>query len=127
MPTTTTTTTIIREDLPDDYKEMLDTESHHQHEIVMIDGVFRWKENEDVINILEKISLNHLCPLLCVLGHGKNSEVYRKLYRDMGYSLSGYWDIFYWDVNNPECDEYQPGRSVSLQALFALRKSSVRY
>jgi hypothetical protein len=41
-------------------------------------------------------------------GYTKNSEIYRKLYRDMGYSLSGYWEVFYWDVNNEKVDEYNP-------------------
>lgn len=35
--------------------------------------------------------------------NGKNSEVYRKLYRDMGYSLYGYWEI-----NNEDAGEYIP-------------------
>lgn len=104
---------VDRNDVPDDYKEMLITESHHQHKIVRIDGVLRWEENPDVNYFLESLSLNDLCPLLSVLGFGKNSEVYRKLYRDMGYSLSGYWEVFYWDVNNEDCDEYiQPTEGV---------------
>ena len=98
---------IARNDVPDDYKEMLQKEAHHQHEIIEINGVIRWKENADVRRILQRVSLNDLCPLLDVLGYGKNSEVYRKLYRDMGYSLSGYWEVFYWDMNNEECDEYR--------------------
>jgi len=40
------------------------------------------------------------------MGLTKNSEPVRKLYRDMGYSLSGYWEIFYWDVNNEEAEDY---------------------
>ena len=98
---------IDRDKLPDDYSEMMKTESHHDHEIVDVNGVIRWKENPSVNAWLEEISLNDLCPLLCDIGYGKNSEVYRKLYRDMGYSLSGYWEIFYWDWNNEDCEEYQ--------------------
>jgi hypothetical protein len=41
------------------------------------------------------------------MGYDKNSEVYRKLYRDIGYSLEGYWEIFYWEVNNPIASEYK--------------------
>jgi hypothetical protein len=101
---------VNRADLPEDYLEMMPTESHHSDEIVIDDGVIRWKKDPTVTALLERISLNDLCPLLDVLGHGKNSEVYRKLYRDMGYSLSGYWEIFYWDMNNEDCEEYkQPG------------------
>jgi hypothetical protein len=24
----------------------------------------------------------------------------------MGYSLSGYWEIFYWEVNNEDAEDY---------------------
>jgi hypothetical protein len=92
-----------------DFRLILDTETHHDHEIYEDDnGTLRWKENPSVNKILSKISLNDLCPLLSILGYGKNSEVYRKLYRDMGYSLFGYWEIFYWDLNNEEANEYKP-------------------
>lgn len=103
-------TVIDRKDIHNKlYKEMLETESHHQHEIVMEKGgILRWKENPEVRFYLNAISLNDLCSLLETLGYGKNSEVYRKLYRDMGYSLFGYWEIFYWDMNNPEADKYRP-------------------
>ena len=91
------------------YQEIFKKESHHNHEIIETeDGVFRWKANPDVEHFLKNISLNDLCPLLNCLGYGKNSEVYRKLYRDMGYSLSGYWEIFYWDLNNEDADSYEP-------------------
>ena len=100
--------TTKRSELHEDYTEMMKTESHHDHVIVNINGMDRWKENEIVDRITtEAISLNDLCPLLCELGFGKNSEVYRKLYRDMGYSLRGYYEIFYWDMNNDELDEYK--------------------
>jgi hypothetical protein len=96
------------DELSEDYSEIIKTEEHHDHEIIRdAHGILRWKENKDVKTHLENISLNDLCPLLTCMGYGKNSEVYRKLYRDMGYSLSGYWEIFYWEVNNDEADEYQ--------------------
>lgn len=70
--------------------------------------MIRWKENPNVTKILSLISLNDLIPLLYELGYDKNSEIYRKLYRDMGYSLSGYWEIFYWEMNNEYANDYQP-------------------
>lgn len=93
-----------------DFKRMFKTERHHKHPIIIgADGRPRWKENPDVRYLIdEKISLNDLCPLLCILGYDKNSEVYRELYRQMGYSLFGYWEIFYWEVNNPNAADYQP-------------------
>jgi hypothetical protein len=42
------------------------------------------------------------------MGLTKNSEEVRKLYRDMCYSLSGYWEIFYWDMNNEDARKYKP-------------------
>ena len=92
-----------------EYEEMLKTEQHHGHEIVVIDGVLRWKENPLISHLVDNtLNLNDLLRLLNTMGYDKNSEVYRKLYRNMGYSLSGYWEIFYWELNNPDCHLYQP-------------------
>lgn len=91
------------------FREILDIETHHNHEIIRDkEGVLRWKKNKAIAKYLKKISLNDLCPLLRALGYGKNSEVYRQLYRDMGYSLFGYWEIFYWKANNEEAKNYRP-------------------
>lgn len=104
--------TVKRENVPNDYREMMDKESHHDHEIIKDEhGTIRWKKDDNVCGLLDRISLNDLVPLLQLLGYGKNSEVYRKLYRSMGYSLNGYWEIFYWDANNPEAAEYVPNKS----------------
>jgi len=103
---------VKREDLPEDYTEMMAAETHHDHEIVLVGDVIRWKENPIVNALLKELSLNFLCPLLGELGYGKNSEVYRKLYRDMGYSLSGYWEVFYWDWNNEDCAEYKQPKGI---------------
>lgn len=93
---------INRNDIHDDlYREILDKEIHHDHEIVVIDGVFRWKEYPN--NITEDI-----WEFIDNCNYDKNSEKYRKYYRDLGYSLSGYWEVFYWEVNNPDADSYNP-------------------
>lgn len=92
-----------------EYRLILDTETHHDHEIIEDeDGTLRWKPNLNVCKIKERLSLNNIIPLFYYLGYGKNSEIYRKLYRDIGYSLFGYWEIFYWNVNNEEANEYKP-------------------
>lgn len=91
------------------FRLILDTETHHDHEIIKDeDGTLRWKPNLDVCKIKESLSMNKIVPLFCHLGYGKNSEIYRKLYRDIGYTLFGYWEIFYWEFNNKEADEYKP-------------------
>ena len=105
--------TVSRQDVlalgSDEYNAVLLSETHHDHEIIEDGaGVLRWKENHVASRVLSRINLNDLVVLLRTLGYGKNSEVYRKLYRDMGYSLSGYFEIFYWDVNNPDYLDYKP-------------------
>ena len=70
----------------------------------MVNGIIRWKENEN----LRSIDINKVIEIFYELGYDKNSEVYRKFYRDLGYSLSGYWEVFYWEVNNEDQNEYRP-------------------
>lgn len=103
-------TEVNRADITDEYyREILDKETHHDHAIITdAQGTLRWKENPNVNLLVKKVNLNHLIFLLIELGYDKNSEVYRKLYRDMGYSLSGYWEVFYWDANNDAADKYRP-------------------
>lgn len=99
---------VERKDLPEDYEEMMATEAHHDHVIIKDEhGTLRWKKNERVEALAMK-DLNTTVQLFMSLGHGKNSEIWRKMYREMGYSLSGYWEIFYWDMNNPDVDKYRP-------------------
>jgi hypothetical protein len=100
---------VPREALPEEYQEMMATEAHHNHPIIRDpQGTLRWMPDPEVEAALLPLSLNDLVPLLHALGHGKNSEVYRHLYRCMGYSLFGYWEVFYWEVNNPEVVAYKP-------------------
>ena len=116
---------INRQDINiDDYKEIFEKESHHDHKIIKDEhGTLRWKENKTVRAYLKNISLNDLCPLLDTMGFGKNTEVYRKLYRDMGYSLSGYWEIFYWEVNNEEASEYREEDTSGLVDSFDAKQA----
>lgn len=104
---------LARNDLPDDYAEMMKTEQHHDHKIVMVNDVIRWEENEGVREIVDMCNLNHMIADMMDKGIGKNDEAYRRLYRNMGYSLSGYWEIFYGAMNNDEADEYKPPAKAS--------------
>jgi len=92
-----------------DYAKMLECEDHHDHKIIEdTHGVWRWERVLKVDKIVTgKLDLNYLVLILEYMGFDKNSEVQRKLYRDMGYSLSGYYDVFYWDVNNDKADKYR--------------------
>lgn len=99
--------TISRDDILDiHYMEMFKKESHHDHKIILDNGIFRWKENDHIVSILKTFPLNDIIVLFNELGIHKNHEVYRKLYRDIGYSLFGYWEVFYWEVNNPHAKDY---------------------
>jgi hypothetical protein len=114
--------------ISDDYKEVLDKETHHNHEIIEDEqGTLRWKEDEQVSRLVDKLNLNDLWALFYSMGIDKNSEHFRKLYRDMGYSLYGYWEIFYWEVNNEDAEDYNPNlKSVDLQALADKNSYEVR-
>jgi len=132
-----------------DYKEIMYTETHHNHKLVMVDDVLRWEEDiaavenafikafnfdkavailfeyslidefqkeslisnrniEELKPFASKIDLNQIAMLFNSIGVFKNHELYRELYRNLGYSLSGYWEIFYWDANNDEAASYVP-------------------
>jgi len=51
--------------------------------------------------------MNNVVNFMYSIGLTKNSEEYRKLYRDIGYSLYGYWEIFYWEMNNEDASDYR--------------------
>lgn len=99
--------TISRDSIKEEvYREILDVETHHSHEIIDDGGVFRWKKNEHVRDLANKIGINDIVDLFYSMGYSKNSEVFRKFYRDIGSSLYAYWEVFYWEVNNEESEEY---------------------
>ena len=100
--------TVPRESLPAYYAEMMKTEQHHNHEIVKSNDVFRWKMNDGVDEVVDMCDLNKMILSMKEKGIGKNDEKYRRLYRNMGYSLKGYWEVFYWHMNNDKADEYKP-------------------
>jgi hypothetical protein len=94
----------------DEYRKIMDSETHHNHEIILDEnGVIRWKPDEFIDFAFDNdiLDLNTVIPLMCRRGNGKNSEMYRKLYRDLGYSLSGYWEVFYWNWNNENAHLYK--------------------
>ncbi len=102
-------------DLPSDYDEMMKTESHHDHEIIIdSSGTIRWKEDPFIRQLTKDCSLNDICMGFHSNGNGKNTESYRELYRKMGYSLSGYWEVFYWDMNNEDADDYMQPKKDNL-------------
>lgn len=88
------------------FQKMLRTETHHTHEIIQSkNGVLRWKDNidendiESESKILRDIESNQ---------DDFYSESMRELYRDLGYSLCGYWKMFYGMVDDENEDGYVP-------------------
>ena len=101
--------TVKREDIDiEDFQEIFAAESHHDHEVIEDEhGTLRWKRNDQVDKLVTEMNLNNIWALFYHMGLNKNSEEVRKIYRDMGYSLNGYWEIFYWEVNNELASEYR--------------------
>lgn len=94
--------------LSEEYSIILNREKHN-HPLIKVDGVIRWK-HDPLINYLKKMNNNKIYTLnlnnLFALGASKNDPMVRELYRKIGYSLYGYWEVFYWCVNNELADEY---------------------
>ncbi len=90
----------------DNYDLILDSE-HHEHELIKDEhGTIRWLENPVIRGMVDAIGLNEVVEGLYANGFNKNSELYRAIYRGLGYSLSGYWEVFYWKANNDNADTY---------------------
>jgi hypothetical protein len=43
---------------------------------------------------------------LFMAGADKNDPRIRELYKHIGYSLYGFWEVFYWEVNNDRGYQY---------------------
>ena len=70
------------------------------HKIVEVDGIRRWEQT------LAAYDLNTRVADMLSRGITKNDEEWRNLYRSIGYSLSAYWEVFYWEMNNEIASEY---------------------
>lgn len=89
-------------------KKILQKEKNHNHRIYIDKfGKLRWEEDDEILKIYNKIQMNDIIIFLRKNNIDKSSDIYRALYRSIGYSIYGYWEIFYWDMNNPECDDYK--------------------
>lgn len=103
---------VSRNKLPPDYEEMMKTEAHHNHKIIEDKhGTLRWEADPFIYKLTNDCSLNDIVIGFHSKGNNKNTETYRELYRRMGYSLSGYWEVFYWEVNNEDACSYNPPKA----------------
>lgn len=89
-----------------DYIGIILSREKHEHPVVQDkDGTLRWKA-DPVIDLLFKYSAVDLNKFF-ENGAQKNDPLVRLFYRQMGYSLFGYWEIFHWEVNNQDADLYK--------------------
>ena len=92
------------------WEEIKKTERHHNHNLAMReDGVLCWEKT-----ITDYGDINKKWEEWAKKGLNKNSEEIREYYRGIGYSIYGYWEIFYWEVNNPEANEYDPYKRIGV-------------
>lgn len=92
--------------LEDIYAEVLETEELG-HELYVSDhGTIRWVANpEKEQEIMDEFGARDL-NVLFMKGANKNDPRIRELYKHIGYSLFGFWEIFYWEVNNELAYKY---------------------
>ena len=117
---------INRCDLHPSYKPMMKLESHHDHVIEDVGGKPRWRENPEVAELVDRVGLNDIITLFIMLGNDKNSEIWRQLYRDIGYSLDGYYSVFYWSLNNEDAHLYKQPKVKRVKLSITLKKLAIK-
>lgn len=89
-----------------EYAEVLETEELGHELRVDEYGTIRWVANpvkeQRMMDMFDAKDLNDLF----MKGADKNDPRIRELYKHMGYSLFGFWEIFYWEVNNEIAYQY---------------------
>lgn len=90
----------------EEYAEVLETEELG-HELYVSDhGTIRWVANPEMEQkIMDEFGARDLNDLF-MKGADKNDPRIRELYKHIGYSLFGFWEIFYWEVNNELAYQY---------------------
>ena len=93
--------------IADTYELVLSREEKDGHEIIIDKhDTLRWVEHpvraQEIMNSFRAKDMNELFHN----GADKNDPIIRELYKCIGYSLSGFWEIFYWEVNNERANEY---------------------
>lgn len=102
----------------EDYKKVLLCEQlgHPLH--IDKNGTLRWAAKpEREKEIMESIGAKDLDDVYTIYYDqyspqfdvpAKNNDLIRELYKCRGYSLSGFWEVFYWDWNNEHADKARP-------------------
>ena len=79
------------------YKELIDIAKIFHHEVIEdYHGTWRWKENFLIRKVTDLSSFDYNAMAVSILGNKKEFtlEEYMKLYMQIGYSLSGFIDVF---------------------------------
>lgn len=88
------------------YAEVLETEELGHGLYVDEHDTIRWVENplreQEIMDEFSASDLNDLY----IKGAEKNDPLVRELYKNIGYSLFGFWEIFYWRLNNSKAHLY---------------------
>jgi len=90
-----------------DYELVLSREEKDGHELYIDEhDTLRWVEHpiraQEIMDSFRAKDMNELF----MNGADKNDPIVRELYKCIGYSLCGFWEIFYWEVNNERANEY---------------------
>lgn len=117
--------------LDDDYRRGLEVDGH-DHELIIDDrGTIRWKANP----VIRKLVRDKIIDLNAVWDNAyevygekaKNTWVMRNFYRQLGYSLFGYWEIFFWEANNEWSFEWGAEYTVDLTMAGSDEHCSKQY
>jgi hypothetical protein len=107
---------VPREEITDTrFGEIFKTEPHVRHRVVRYadSNHLYWEKHPPVILLMQAeggISFEEMLDAMIKQGHNKNSEIYRKLYRDAGCSLYDYYETFYIPNDSYYPSEYVPGK-----------------
>jgi len=91
-----------------EYKLVLKREELGNELYVDKNGTIRWVANpEKEKEIMDEFGACDLNDLFGRCHADKNDPKIRELYKCIGYSLYGFWEVFYWRVNNSRASEYK--------------------
>ncbi|VAW58907.1 hypothetical protein MNBD_GAMMA08-1543 [hydrothermal vent metagenome] len=90
-----------------EFAEVLASE-HGNHQLYINEhGMLRWEAYpEREAEIMERFGAHDINSLFAK-GADKNDPLIRELYKCMGYSLSGFWEVFYWELNNEDAHKFR--------------------
>ena len=89
-----------------DFEEVFEKDGL-DHEVYMDGNTLRWRPDETVRFAFDYADLNSFWAKFYKEGNTKNQKNVREMYRKLGYSVFGYWEVFFWDANNELTEEWK--------------------